>query len=138
MIEIYTDGSCCKDRGGWAAIIIDEDNKEHEISGWEKPSNNRMELLAVLKSLEWLKEPSNVHIYSDSKHVINGITKSIGYWKKHNWTTISKKPVADVDLWIQLDQIRKRHKVIWHWIKGHRGHGLNHRADILAKKAAAN
>jgi ribonuclease HI len=138
MIEVYTDGSCHKDRGGWAAIIIDDDNIEHELSGWEKPLNNRMELLAVMKALQWIKEPSQVHVYSDSKYVINGITKWINYWKKHNWRTMSGKFVEHVDLWIQLDQIKNRHKVTWHWIKGHSGHGLNTRADILARKAASH
>lgn len=137
QIEIYTDGSCHKDKGGWAAIIVDEKNKEHEIFGREKPLNNRMELLAALKALQWLKDPSYIHLYSDSKYLINGVTKWLKYWKSHNWRTVSGKQVANVDLWIQLDQVKERHTIKWHWIKGHRGHGYNSRVDILARKAAS-
>ena len=138
VIEIYSDGSCIGNPGpgGWAAIIL-EKNKKKEIFGGEKiTTNNRMELTAVIKALNLIKNESKISIYSDSKYIINGITIWMKNWKKNNWKTSNKKIVKNKDLWNLLDKICKIHQVNWNWIKGHSGHELNERVDYLARSEA--
>ena len=144
-ILIYTDGSCLGNPGpgGWAAIIIEED-KEKKIHGGEKlTTNNRMELTAAIKALEYYEmkkgeQPSlnNIKIFTDSNYVKDGITKWIKNWKKNNWKTSAKKPVKNQELWEKLDKLVKFHDVKWEWIKGHSTNIYNNLADELAKKAA--
>lgn len=106
-----------------------------ELYGGEADTtNNRMELTAAIKALNALKEPCEVDLYTDSVYVRNGISSWIDSWKANNWKTSAKKPVKNAELWQQLDEARLRHKVSWHWVKGHAGHPENERCDELARK----
>ena len=139
-VYIFTDGACRGNpgEGGWGAIL-QSNNHEKEISGYsEKTTNNIMELTAVIKSLQALKKTCDVILTTDSKYVKNGITTWIHNWKKNGWKTANKKSVKNKDLWILLDQECRKHKVTWEWIKGHSGHELNERADLLANLAIDN
>ena len=135
QIEIFTDGACRGNPGpgGWG-VLLRYDNTEKELYGGENnTTNNRMELVAAIKGLEALKEPCHVQLTTDSVYVKNGITKWIHDWKKRNWKTASKKPVKNVDLWQQLDElVAKQINVEWFWVKGHSGHSENERVDALA------
>ncbi len=97
-------------------------------------TNNRMELTAAIKALEALNRPCAIQLHTDSKYVMDGITKWIHGWKARDWRTADRKPVKNDDLWKRLDVARTRHTVSWHWIKGHAGHALNERADQLANQ----
>jgi ribonuclease HI len=109
-----------------------------EISGGEVlTTNNRMELLAAISALDALKKRSDVELYTDSAYVKNGITGWVHGWKKNGWRTADKKPVKNAELWQQLDALRNKHNVAWHWLKGHAGHPENERADELARQAMA-
>ena len=139
-INIYTDGACKGNpgKGGWGAIL-EYNGKIKEINGFsEDTTNNMMELTAVIESLKILKRSCYIIITTDSQYVKNGITKWIHNWKKNGWKTANKKDVKNKDLWVLLDQECKKHKVKWEWIKGHSGHELNERADLLANLAIDN
>ena len=139
-VYIFTDGACRGNpgEGGWGAIL-QSDNHEKEISGYSKETtNNIMELTAVIRSLQVLKKSCNIILTTDSKYVQNGITTWIHNWKKNGWKTANKKNVKNKDLWIVLDEECKKHKIKWEWIKGHSGHALNERADLLANLAIDN
>lgn len=138
-IEIYTDGACSGNPGpgGWGAILrfrTGEKVYEKEISGGEAgTTNNRMELTGVISALAALKEPCQVLLTTDSKYVVDSITKGWVYgWKKRGWVKSDKKPTLNVDLWEQLLPLLERHKVTFHWVKGHAGHPENERCDQLA------
>lgn len=134
-VDIYTDGACSGNpgRGGWGAILVFGD-REKEIGGGEAmTTNNRMELMAAIAALEALTKPCEVHLHTDSRYVMDGITTWISSWKKRGWKTADKKPVKNEDLWRRLDTARERHAVTWHWVKGHSGHVMNERADALAR-----
>ena len=136
MIKIYTDGSCLNNpgNGGWAAII-NNNGKILKISGSKKnTTNNKMELTAVIKGFENLNNASEVLVKTDSTYVINGITKWLPNWKAKGWINSAKKPVANKDLWEQLESLISNHKVDWLWVKGHSGDDENERADELARK----
>jgi len=135
-VTIYTDGACSGNPGpgGWGAVLI-YNGTEKDICGGERATtNNRMELMAAIKSLEELKKPCNVDLYTDSNYVRNGIMTWIHDWKKRGWKTADKKPVKNVDLWQELDELSAKHRVKWHWVKGHNGDPLNERADALARQ----
>ena len=144
MTKIYTDGACVGNPGpgGWAAIII-KDNRERELYGGDKlTTNNRMELTAAIKALEYYngqegKQPSleQIEIYTDSVYVKEGITVWITSWEKNNWRTADKKNVKNVDLWKKLKELVKHKNIEWKWIKGHSNNPMNDLADELAKKA---
>ena len=137
-VTIYTDGACLDNpgAGGWAAIMI-WGEVEKILSGSEANStNNRMELMAVIMTLESLKRPINVEINTDSKYVKNGITEWIKKWKQNDWKTANKKPVKNQDLWQRLDTATSKHKITWQWVKGHAGDPLNERCDEIAKEEA--
>lgn len=137
-VEIYTDGACKGNPGpgGWGAVIRSGEH-EKEISGGEPvTTNNRMELLAAIKSLEALKRACHVDLYTDSVYVRDGITKWIFGWQKNGWRTAAKQPVKNAELWQELLEAAKPHRVDWHWVKGHAGHPENERADKLACDAA--
>ena len=139
-VYIFTDGACRGNpgEGGWGAILR-SDNHEKEINGYsENTTNNIMELTAVIKSLQALKKTCDVILTTDSKYVKNGITTWIHNWKKNGWKTASKKSVKNKELWILLDEECRKHKITWEWIKGHSGHELNERADLLANLAIDN
>ena len=137
-VEIFTDGACKGNPGpgGWGAVLRYKGH-EKELSGGEAEStNNRMEMMAAIVSLETLKRPSRVILTTDSVYVRDGITKWIHGWKRNGWKTAAKKPVANAELWQRLDDAARRHKIEWHWVKGHAGHPENERADQLASAAA--
>ena len=134
LVEIFTDGACRGNPGpgGWAALLR-TGAKEAEIAGGEKlTTNNRMELMAAIKGLEALKRPCRVALYTDSSYVRDGITKWIHGWRRNGWRTADRKPVKNADLWQELLDAAARHRVEWHWVKGHSGHPENDRVDALA------
>lgn len=136
--KIYTDGACSGNPGpgGWGAVILDQDDKQKNISGSEKnTTNNRMELLAAIMSLKKIKTNSEVVIFTDSTYVKNGITEWMKNWKKNGWKNSSKKPVKNKDLWEKLDKLCETNNVSWKWVKGHSTNEFNNLADELATKA---
>ena len=136
--KIYTDGACSGNPGpgGWGAVILDQNNKQKNISGSEKnTTNNRMELLAAIMSLKKIKTNSEVVIFTDSTYVKNGITEWMKNWKKNGWKNSSKKPVKNKDLWEKLDKLCEANSVSWKWVKGHSTNEFNNLADELATKA---
>src|SRR5262249_21644272 len=136
-VEIFTDGACSGNPGpgGWGAILR-YGGHEKEISGGERATtNNRMELTAAIRAFETLKKPRVVTIYTDSKYVMDGLTKWLPKWKRNGWKTSTKEPVKNGDLWRALDEAAQRHDVIWRWVRGHDGHVENERADALARGA---
>ena len=138
QVEIFTDGACKGNPGpgGWGALLR-MGRHEKELSGGEaETTNNRMELRAAIEGLNALIEPCAVDVYSDSKYVIEGITKWVHGWQKRGWVNASKKPVRNEDLWHDLIEAARRHRVEWRWVKGHSGHEGNERADRLASDAA--
>ena len=138
MIKIYTDGSCIQNpgNGGWAAIML-INNEKKAISGFKKnTTNNQMELMAAIEALKKIPIGEEVQIYTDSKYVKVGITEWIEKWSQNNWKTSSKKKVKNLELWKELSSISKKHKIKWLWIKGHAGDPINEEVDALAKKAA--
>jgi ribonuclease HI len=133
-VEIFTDGACKGNPGpgGWGALLR-VGRREKEISGGEpNTTNNRMELTAAIRALEALIEPCNVILHSDSKYVLDGITRWVHGWQKNGWKNASKQPVRNADLWHELIAAAKPHKVEWVWVKGHNGHVENERVDALA------
>ena len=138
MINIYTDGSSRGNPGpgGWGAVILDQDDKQKNISGSEKnTTNNRMELLAAIMSLKKIKTNSEVVIFTDSTYVKNGITEWMKNWKKNGWKNSSKKSVKNKDLWEKLDKLCEANSVSWKWVKGHSTNEFNNLADELATEA---
>ncbi len=135
-VTIYTDGACKGNPGpgGWGAALKTGPYKKKLYGGELNTTNNRMELLAAIKALQFLIRPCEVNVYTDSQYVRKGITEWIHGWKKKNWITSSKKPVKNEDLWKVLDAEVGRHKLTWHWVKGHSGHPGNELADALANK----
>lgn len=136
-VTIYTDGACSGNpgKGGWGAILI-YNKKERYISGSKQlTTNNQMELTATIEALKAILKPSNIALYTDSQYVKNGITSWIFNWKKNGWKTANKKPVANKDLWIELEKYVDFHSVNWFWVKGHSGDHYNEIADELAVKA---
>ncbi|MCH9753728.1 MAG: ribonuclease HI [Alphaproteobacteria bacterium] len=135
-VKIYTDGACSGNPGpgGWAGIIV-YNGVEKEVSGGEvDTTNNRMELLAAIKTLEALKEPCSIDLYTDSKYVKTGISEWIDSWKNRNWKGSNKKDIKNVDLWKELDMVRESHEIKWHWVKGHSGNHFNEKVDQIAVK----
>jgi len=136
-VTIFTDGGCRGNPGpgGWGALMR-FGNHEKEIYGYEEETtNNRMELMAAIRSLEVLSRECSVVLTTDSQYVRQGITEWMDGWKKRGWKTAAKKPVKNKDLWQRLDQAVKEHEVDWQWVKGHSGHEGNERADDLANRA---
>ena len=144
QIKIYTDGACIGNPGpgGWSAIVIFEKGKRELFGGEKLTTNNRMELTAAIKALEYcdsqeekqlsLKE---IKIYTDSLYLKEGITSWISNWEKNNWKTSDKKNVKNVDLWKKLKELVKSNSVEWIWVKGHSNDLMNEQVDRLAKKA---
>jgi ribonuclease HI len=137
-VEIATDGACKGNPGpgGWGAVIR-AGAREKEMSGGEaETTNNRMELTAVIEALNALKRPCRVTLSTDSRYVMDGLTKWIHSWRRNGWKTAAKKPVKNADLWQALVAATERHRIEWVWVKGHAGHPDNERADRLASDAA--
>lgn len=135
-VAIWTDGACSGNPGpgGWGALLR-YGALEKELKGGEPDTtNNRMELLAAIMALETLKRPCVVHLHTDSQYLRGGITGWINGWKRNGWRTADKKPVKNVDLWLQLDALLGGHAIRWQWVKGHAGNPGNERADALANK----
>ena len=138
-VDIWTDGACSGNPGpgGWG-VLLRYGAHEKELSGGEaETTNNRMELMAAIRALEELKRPCEVHLHTDSQYVRGGITEWLDAWKQNGWRTAAKKPVKNADLWQRLDDARDRHKVAWHWVKGHAGIPENEKADELARRGMA-
>lgn len=139
-IEMFTDGACSGNPGpgGWGTILRYNGN-EKELCGGENPTtNNRMELTAVIKGLQALKEPCEITIYTDSKYVVDGITKGWARsWRAKSWVKSDKKPALNPDLWGELLDLLDKHTVTFTWVKGHADHPENNRCDALAVMSAA-
>lgn len=133
-VDIYADGACKGNPGpgGWGAILCYPGTEKEIYGGANETTNNRMELQAVIEALRLLTRPCDVRIYTDSQYVQKGMSEWLENWKARGWKTAAKKAVKNADLWQQLDQISTQHRVQWHWIKGHAGHPMNERADVLA------
>ena len=138
-ITIWTDGACSGNPGpgGWGAILRLNGADRELNGGAPATTNNRMELMAAISALESLDEPSDVDLHTDSQYVRGGITGWMAGWKRNGWRTADRKPVKNMELWQQLDAATARHKVRWHWVKGHAGHPENERADELARRGMA-
>jgi len=135
-VEIFTDGACRGNPGpgGWGALMRFGDEEKELCGGEAETTNNRMELMAVIQALSALKRPCDVVLTSDSTYVLNGIQEWMPNWKKRGWKTATKKPVKNVDLWKQLDDVIQVHTIDWQWVKGHSGHAENEIADQLANR----
>ena len=134
-VVIYTDGACSGNPGpgGWGAVLRWRD-KEREMYGSDPlTTNNRMELTAAIRALEALQRPAKVSLHTDSKYLLDGVTKWIEGWQRNGWKTAAKKPVKNDDLWRRLLEAMKPHEVTWLWVKGHAGDPGNERADALAR-----
>lgn len=133
-VIVYTDGACSGNPGpgGWAALLQCA-GKEKELSGGEgMTTNNRMELMGAIMALKSLKEPCRVELHTDSTYVMKGMTEWVKGWAARGWKTADKKPVKNVELWLELVEAAKIHKVTWKWVKAHNGHKENDRVDALA------
>jgi ribonuclease HI len=136
-VEIYTDGACRGNPGpgGWAAFLS-VDGQEKEIAGAEAlTTNNRMELTAVIRALEALRRPVSVRVFTDSQYVRRGISEWVTAWKARGWRTADRKPVKNLDLWQQLEELAARHEIDWRWVPAHAGVPGNERVDRLANQA---
>jgi ribonuclease HI len=135
-VEIFTDGACRGNPGpgGWGALLRYGDKERTLCGGEHETTNNRMELMAVIKGLSALQRSCEVKVTSDSTYVLKGIQEWMPNWKARGWKTASKKPVKNVDLWQQLDQLVELHTIDWQWVKGHSGHTENEIADQLANR----
>lgn len=148
-IEIFTDGACSGNPGpgGWAALIRTSDGSSEAISGAErKTTNNRMELFGAIAGLEKLSavgsvylrsEPTIITLHTDSRYLVDGMTKWLRDWKRRNWRTAGGQPVKNLDLWQRLAEAAKPHRIDWRWVKGHNGHPDNEHVDQLARAAIA-
>jgi len=138
-VEIYTDGACKGNpgAGGWGALLECGGKTKELFGGEAHTTNNRMELMAVIRALEALREPCRVRLHTDSQYVQLGIRDWIHQWKKRGWRTADKKPVKNEELWRRLDTAREQHDVEWLWVKGHAGDPGNERADELANRGVA-
>ena len=137
-VEIATDGACKGNPGpgGWGALLR-AGTTERELSGGEPlTTNNRMELLAAIEALTALKRPCRVTLSTDSRYVMDGLTKWLPGWRRNGWKTADRKPVKNADLWQRLVEAAGPHRIEWRWVKGHAGHPDNERADRLASAAA--
>jgi len=138
-VELFTDGACSGNPGpgGWGYILRHPaSGAEVERSGAERATtNNRMELMGVIRGLEALTQPSRVELYADSQYVLKGLEEWLDQWKARGWRTAAKRPVKNAELWKRLDELRETHDLRYHWVQGHDGHPENERADRLAVSA---
>jgi ribonuclease HI len=133
-VTIHTDGGCEGNPGpgGWAAVLEAGERKKEISGGAVATTNNRMEMQAAIAALEALKQPCEVEFFTDSQYLREGVTKWLASWKVRGWKTVGKQPVKNEDLWRALDAAVARHRIRWHWLKGHAGHAVNERCDQLA------
>jgi ribonuclease HI len=134
QVDIWTDGACKGNPGlgGWGALLRQGRHRKEFYGGQADTTNNRMELMAVIKALEALKRRCTVVVHTDSQYVKKGMTEWIANWKRRGWQTADKKPVKNADLWRELDELVARHDLSWRWVRGHAGDPGNERADELA------
>ena len=137
-VVIYTDGACSGNPGpgGWGVVMRWQGKDKEMYGGDPLTTNNRMELMAAIQALEALKGPTKVALYTDSKYLLDGITKWIVGWQRNGWRTSAKQPVKNEDLWRRLIAALDGHEVSWQWVKGHAGEEGNERADALARLGA--
>ena len=138
-IHIYTDGACKGNPGpgGWGALLQSGAHERELFGGEAQTTNNRMELLAVIRALQALKRPARLVIHTDSQYVQKGISGWIHSWKARGWLTADRKPVKNADLWRELDALAVGHAIEWRWVRGHVGHPGNERADALANRGVS-
>ncbi|MCW5771075.1 MAG: ribonuclease HI [Rhodospirillaceae bacterium] len=138
-VDIFTDGACSGNPGpgGWGALLRYGEREKEMKGGEAATTNNRMEMMAAIRALEALSQGVEAHIHTDSQYLHLGITEWLKRWKARGWKTADKKPVKNVDLWQRLEAALERHRVHWHWVKGHAGHAENERADALARDGMA-
>ncbi|ALS60959.1 MULTISPECIES: ribonuclease HI [Pandoraea] len=136
QVDIYTDGACKGNPGpgGWGALLVAGKHRKELFGGEANTTNNRMELLAVIRALEALNKPCQVVLHTDSQYVQKGISEWIHGWKARGWKTAAKEPVKNADLWQELDAVSQKHDIEWRWVKGHAGHEGNEAADQLANR----
>ena len=136
MINIYTDGACSGNPGigGWGVVILDNGEEIQLNGGNHNTTNNKMELTAAIKALEYFEQSKDLIIYTDSKYVKDGIESWIINWKQNGWKTSTKKPVKNKEMWIALDDLIKKHNINWKWVRGHAGDKYNEKADYLARR----
>ena len=140
-LDIYTDGACSGNPGpgGYGVVMLYKGLRKELSEGYRKTTNNRMEALAVIKGLEALKEPCQVTLYSDSKYVVDAVTKRwVHKWKANNWVKADKKKALNIDLWERMLELLGKHKVVFVWVKGHADNVENERCDFLARQAIAS
>ena len=140
-VDIYTDGACSGNPGpgGYAAVLLYNNNKKEISEGFKQTTNNRMEMLACIKGLENLKEPCHVNLYSDSRYVVDSIEKGWAYkWKKNGWMRNKTEKALNADLWERMLGLLEIHKVRFIWVKGHSDNPLNELCDTLARGAIQN
>lgn len=135
-VIIYTDGACRGNPGpgGWGVLIEYGESRKQLYGGDISTTNNKMELTAAIMALKEIKEPCEIILYTDSKYVLQGIEEWIHNWKKRGWRGANKKPVKNIDLWKELDELRDEHNIKWNWVKGHSGDPGNETADMLANR----
>ena len=135
-VDIYTDGACSGNPGpgGWGALLRMGGHEKELFGGEADTTNNRMELTAVIRALAALKRPVHARVHTDSQYVQKGISEWIHGWKKRGWRTADRQPVKNAELWRELDALAARHRIEWHWVRGHAGHADNERADALARR----
>ena len=138
-MTIYTDGACSGNPGpgGWGVLLIYGEARRSLQGGESETTNNRMELMAAIMALEALTRPCVIDLWTDSQYVRQGITEWLAGWKRNGWKTAARKPVKNDDLWKRLDEAQSRHRVDWHWVKGHAGHTENEEVDGLARAGMA-
>lgn len=138
-VIIYTDGACANNpygNGGYGTIIVNGTQRQELSGGFQNTTNNRMEMYAVIKGLEALQEPCEATVYSDSKYLVDSISKGWVYrWQTNNWMRNKKDPALNVDLWQRILDLCQKHKVTLQWVRGHAGHPENERCDQLAVRA---
>jgi len=135
-VTIYTDGACRGNPGpgGWGVLMRYGRHEKTLHGGEPDTTNNRMELTAAIRGLEALRRPCTVDLYTDSRYLRDGITRWLANWRRNGWRTAGRKPVKNEDLWRRLDELAARHRIRWHWVRGHQGNDGNERADALANR----
>ena len=137
VLTIYTDGACRGNPGpgGWGALLCYGDRQQSLQGGVSSTTNNRMELMAAIEALQYLRHPCSLVLVTDSQYLQKGINEWLPLWKQRNWRRADGKPVKNVDLWQRLETAVARHDVSWQWVRGHSGHPGNTTADHLARTA---
>ena len=136
VVDIYTDGACKGNPGpgGWGALLRWGEHERELFGGEAATTNNRMELMAVIRALQALERSTRAVVHTDSQYVHKGITEWLPAWKARGWKTADRKPVKNADLWRELDALVVQHVIEWRWVRGHAGHPGNERADVLANR----